>query len=146
MTLNRPDHEGRQPPAHNGTYGLEETGHLLGVGGARSVTAGQIAWPSVVLMELEFTGQLWEYQGEAPWVFVTLPPDLADEIDEHVTERRGFGSVKVEVTIGESTWRTSIFPDKASGSFVLPIKREIRQAERLDPGDSTTVRIVIAPS
>ena len=97
-------------------------------------------------MELEFTGRLWEYEGEAPWVFVTLPTTLADQIDDYVTERRGFGSVKVESTIGNSTWRTSIFPDKASGSFVLPIKKEIRQAERVHPGDTAQFRIRIGPS
>lgn len=89
-------------------------------------------------MEFRFTAELWEYEGEAPWVFVTLPADLADEIDEAVPQKRGFGSVKVEVQAGHSKWSTSLFPDKSHGSFVLPVKRAIREAERISPGDQVT--------
>ncbi len=89
----------------------------------------------------EFEGALWEYQGEAPWVFVTLPQHLADEIDDAVEEPGGFGSVKVEVAAGNSVWSTSLFPDKASGSFVLPVKKEIRRTEGLSPGDDARFRL-----
>ena len=89
----------------------------------------------------EFEGTLWEYQGESPWVFVTLPQELADEIDDAVENPGGFGSVKVEVTSGQSVWSTSLFPDKSSGSFVLPVKKEIRTAERLSPGDDAVFRL-----
>ena len=89
----------------------------------------------------EFEGALWEYQGEAPWVFVTLPQHLADEIDNAVEEPGGFGSVKVEVTAGNSVWSTSLFPDRSSGSFVLPVKKEIRRVEALSPGDEAMFRL-----
>jgi hypothetical protein len=59
----------------------------------------------------EFASELWIYPGEGAWYFVTLPNDVADEIDDLVGERAGFGSVPVEVTIGASTWKTSLFPD-----------------------------------
>ena len=55
--------------------------------------------------------------------------------------RRGFGSSRVRVTVGASTWTTSIFPDSARGTYVLPIKRAIRNAERLDVGDIATVTV-----
>ncbi len=92
-------------------------------------------------MQFEFTAPLWEYEGDAPWVFVTLPTKVADDIDERVPERKGFGSVRVSVAIGDSNWRTSIFPDKASGSFVLPVKKAIRELEGLVPGDQATIRL-----
>lgn len=82
-----------------------------------------------------FEARLWEYQGDAPWVFVTLPMDQAEEITARVPERRGFGSVKVRVFLGGSVWMTSLFPDRESGSYVLPVKREIRRAERAQSGD-----------
>ena len=95
------------------------------------------------MIELQFTAQLWEYKGEAPWVFVTLPVEDADVIAERVPNRRGFGSVKVMVVIGESEWSTSVFPDKESGSFVMPVKRAIRDAEGLSIGDPVEITIVI---
>lgn len=91
-----------------------------------------------------FTTELWEYPGDAAWHFVTLPEDAADEITV-VTEglRRGFGSVRVEATIGPSTWKTSIFPDKRSGSFMLPVKKLVRSAAEIEAGDDVEVRLTL---
>ena len=89
----------------------------------------------------EFTGEVWRYPGEAGWHFITVPPDVADDIDAEVGERAGFGSIPVEVTVGASTWLTSLFPDKASASFVLPVKKPIRDKEHLAAGILTTVRL-----
>ena len=90
---------------------------------------------------IRFSGALWEYQGEAPWVFVTLPVEDSDEILDKVPEPGGFGSVRVDVTIGESTWQTSVFPDKESGCYVLPIKAAVRRAEGLAAGDAAEVAL-----
>ena len=93
-------------------------------------------------MTYRFRSELWRYSGESPWHFVTLPFDHADEIEEIATEsKRGFGSVRVEVTIGGSTWRTSLFPDSKVKSYVLPIKKPVRIAERLEPGRPVDVVI-----
>jgi hypothetical protein len=90
----------------------------------------------------EFTADLWRYTGEAAWYFVTLPHDIADDIDEITRDaRRGFGSVRVEVTVGATTWNTSIFPDTKSESFVLPVKKAVRVAE--DLGDGLPVAVVL---
>lgn len=91
-----------------------------------------------------FTAELWLYQGEAPWHFVTLPVELGDEIRTvYESEKRGFGSIPVEVTIGASIWSTSIFPDTASGSYVLPVKKAIRTSERLVVGDEVSVQFEV---
>jgi hypothetical protein len=49
-----------------------------------------------------------------------------------------WGSIKVEATVGHTTWHTSIFPDD-EGSYVLPVKKEIRTAEEVDEGDLVEV-------
>jgi len=92
---------------------------------------------------IEFEATLWEYQGEAPWVFVTLPNEDADEIEDRVAKKGGFGSVRVTAEIGGSKWQTSLFPDKASASYVLPVKRAIRDHEDLAPGDTARVTLTI---
>jgi hypothetical protein len=89
----------------------------------------------------EFTSDLWRYPGEAGWHFVSLPEAIADDIDEVVGERRGFGSIPVEVTIGTSTWRTSLFPDANTGTFVLPVKKAVRVEERLEADAPVVVRL-----
>jgi len=90
---------------------------------------------------LEFVAQLWLYAGEAGWHFVTLPHEVSDEIDELVPKRAGFGSVPVEVAIGSSVWKTSLFPDKKAASFVLPIKKPVRVKENIGDGDEVSVRL-----
>lgn len=91
-----------------------------------------------------FAAPLWRHTGEAAWYFVTLPEDIADEIDEvAAAARRGFGSVRVEATVGGSTWRTSIFPDTKAASYLLPVKRAIRVAEGVDDGDRLRIELAI---
>jgi hypothetical protein len=89
----------------------------------------------------EFASELWLYPGEGAWYFLTLPNDVADEIDDLVGERAGFGSIPVEVTIGASTWKTSLFPDKKSASFVLPVKKAIRVKEGLEEHAAVEVHL-----
>jgi hypothetical protein len=89
-----------------------------------------------------FTAELWLYQGDAPWHFLTLPEELADETRAVLaSDRLGFGSIPVEVTIGATTWRTSLFPDSASESYVLPVKKAVRTVERLVEGDEVEVSL-----
>ena len=84
---------------------------------------------------------LWEARTDS-WVFANLPEDVADEIEDAAPEpRRGFGAVKVEVTVGASTWRTSVFPSKRDATFVLPVKKAILKAEWLTVGDTIEMRL-----
>jgi hypothetical protein len=95
-------------------------------------------------VDLRFTATLWEYDGPAAWHFVTVPVDVADEIRLVAGEPRGFGSVRVEATVGETAFATSVFPDAASGGFVLPVKKAVRLAEDLSDGDTCAVSLRVA--
>ena len=95
-------------------------------------------------MEVVFDAELWIWDArrDGSWTFVSLPVDASDEIRELTAgPRRGFGSVRVRVTVGGSTWRTSIFPDSGKGAYVLPVKRAVRVAEGLEAGDVTRVSV-----
>jgi hypothetical protein len=89
----------------------------------------------------EFTAPLWPWQSRRDlWTFVTLPDDAADEIAALTdASARGFGAVRVQARIGTVQWRTSIFPQRTGGSYVLPVKRAVRTANRLEVGDAVTV-------
>lgn len=95
-------------------------------------------------MVVVFDAQLWSWDARRvdTWVFVSLPDDESDEIRDLTGGlRRGFGSVRVRVTIGTTTWKTSIFPSTSSGAFVLPLKAAVRKAEQLKLGDTTKVTV-----
>ncbi|TXI99795.1 MAG: DUF1905 domain-containing protein, partial [Neisseriales bacterium] len=46
-------------------------------------------------------------------------------------------------TIGVSQWETSVFPDKKSGSYLLPLKKSVREANLLEDGSSITIKLVM---
>lgn len=57
--------------------------------------------------------KVWLYPGKAAWHFVTIPKDISSDIDYYFAQnKRGWGSLPVSVTIGKTTWKTSIFPDE----------------------------------
>jgi len=95
-----------------------------------------------VIVEFDAELWIWDARKADSWVFVSLPAEASEEIRE-LTDgtRRGFGSVRVRVTVGDSRWLTSIFPDAASSCYVLPIKRQVRKAQKLDAGDVATVTV-----
>ena len=74
--------------------------------------------------------------------FMSVPADVAGEIKAHaMLVRRGFGSVKVEVTIQDVTWRTSVFPSKDTGGYFLPVKMEVLRKTGIGPGDEVTAQL-----
>jgi hypothetical protein len=97
-------------------------------------------------MPKRFEAELWEWDAKGGWFFLTLPEDRVDDIHARTDDmlRRGFGSVRVEATIGATTWRTSIFPGQ-TGSYVLPVKKPVRTAEGIEAGDAVAVCLVIEP-
>jgi hypothetical protein len=97
---------------------------------------------AAILTQHRFEATLWRHQGDAPWHFVTLPLDLADHIAA-LAEPKAFGSVGVRARVGTTVWETSLFPDKGSGSYVLPLKRSVRAAESISEGDTVCVEFTV---
>ena len=74
--------------------------------------------------------------------FLSVPAELSDEIRAHaMTVRRGFGSVRVEVTLEGVTWRTSVFPSKSTGGYFLPVKIGVMRKADIAAGDEVTVEL-----
>ena len=97
--------------------------------------------PPMIDLRFDFEAEIWLWSAKEAWHFVTLPQDQAEEIKFFAKNRNGFGSIKVNVSLGYSQWKTSIFPDSKAGSFVLPIKKDIRKAEGIGVGDTITLSI-----
>lgn len=96
-----------------------------------------------------FTAPLWRWTARKEsadsggWCFVTLPPEVVDDVRQRAAEPRGFGSVRVRVEAAGMTWDTSVFPDSASDGFVLPVKKAVRVAAGVDEGDELTVSLSV---
>lgn len=93
---------------------------------------------------IEFDGDVfrWEAREDSAWFLTSVPPELSEEIREIPRPYRGFGSVRVRANIGGSEWTTSIFPS-SDGSYVLPLKNAVRDAEGLVDGGPVTVRLEV---
>lgn len=97
-----------------------------------------------VALRFSFAAEVWEHEGDAAWHFLSLPPDIADDIEAAVGDRAGgFGSVRVEVVIGGTRWRTSLFPDTKRATYLLPVKKAVRSAEGLAAGSVAAVDLVV---
>ncbi len=79
------------------------------------------------------------------WRFARLPEDISAKIKEMQKGklRRGWGAVYARAKIGHSEWVTSIFPDRYSATYLLPLKKQIRYEENLYDGIDISVSIEI---
>ena len=111
-------------------------------------------------LSFSFAGECWLWQAEkAAWHFVTMPKKMSEEIEIEVpssddskisffnenisVKKRGWGSVRVKATIGETTWETSLFPQAKEGTFILPIKADVRKKEKIVVGSEVHVSLVV---
>ncbi len=90
----------------------------------------------------KFKAKVWEWQGKGSWHFATVPVDVSAEINDLFAHaKRGWGSLPIKVTLGSSEWKTSIFPDTKTNTFVLPLKAAIRTKESVIAGDEVKITI-----
>ncbi|GIL36911.1 hypothetical protein PDTK01_29860 [Phycicoccus sp. DTK01] len=91
-----------------------------------------------------FEATLWRWR-DGSWHFVTVPAQVSDEVDEAVGDATGgFGSVRVRVRVGGTTWLTSLFPSAEQAAYVLPVKKAVRAAEGLAEGGAVRVVLTLA--
>lgn len=87
--------------------------------------------------------KIFKWTGNAAWFFIRIDKETSEEIkDNFGMFAAGWGSIPVNVTICNSNWKTSIFPDK--GTYLLPVKAKIRKAENISGKDELNINLEIA--
>jgi hypothetical protein len=99
------------------------------------------------------TAPLWIWTSDkapASWHFLTIDGEAGEAIHALALmrrlengRRRGWGSMKVSATIGDTQWETSIFPANEAKGWLLPVKAAVRKTERLVAGDQVQVTITV---
>jgi hypothetical protein len=93
-------------------------------------------------MDLEVTGEVWEWRGPAPYYFVTVPDEQSAQIKEVAAGvTYGWGMVPVRARVGETEVATSLWPK--DGRYVVPLKDALREAEGIEEGDVIAVRLTV---
>lgn len=91
-----------------------------------------------------FKSELWKFNGKSAWHFINLPKNLSNKIrQKHEILEEGWGRLKVNTTIEDTSWKTSIWYDTKAGCYLLPIKGVIRKKKKLTVGSIVLVRISI---
>lgn len=93
-------------------------------------------------MEFEFTGSVVYWRGPSPYHFVAVPEEESSDIkavSRFVTY--GWGVIPVRVRIGNTEWKTSLFPK--DGRYLVPIRDMVRKAEKIEVGDEVTIQLEV---
>ncbi len=93
--------------------------------------------PMMGRMEWTFTGEVIEWRGPAPYLFVAMTPEAA----------RGliyWGQVPVHVTIGDTEFTTALFP--RDGRYLVPVKVAVQRAEAIGEGAIVEVVLRLKPA
>jgi len=92
----------------------------------------------------QIRGKVWIYPGKTAWHFVNVSKKQSQEIKKLFGEMAGgWGSLPVKVGVDKISWNTSIFPDKKSGKYLLPLKAEIRKKKGIVAGQKISYSIEI---
>jgi Domain of unknown function (DUF1905) len=91
-------------------------------------------------LSLDFSGPIWHWAGPSPYYFVRVPEPECRAIKAAAKlVSYGWGMIPVRVRIGETEWKTSLFPK--DGQYLVPVKDKVRKAEGLAEGDVVTVQM-----
>lgn len=91
-------------------------------------------------MELAFTGEVVEWRGPAPHLFVALPEPAAAAIaDVAPMATYGWGCIPVSASVGGLDFETSLFP--RHGGYLLPLKVAVRRPLGIEVGDEVAVEL-----
>src|SRR3954452_25327590 len=61
-------------------------------------------------MELQFTGEVWEWRGPSPYHFVSVPEDESQALHDVAHVSYGWGMIPVTARVGHTEWPTSLWP------------------------------------
>jgi hypothetical protein len=92
----------------------------------------------------QFSAKPWQHAPPAGWYFVSLPVRLANQVRKaHQQDEEGWGRLRALAKIGGSEWKTAIWYDSKAGTYLLPLKAEIRKKENVLTGKNVEVVLSI---
>ncbi|NNG37425.1 DUF1905 domain-containing protein [Nakamurella aerolata] len=93
-------------------------------------------------MQRSFSGEIWYWRGPSPFHFVTVPDDVAAQLESlSPLVSYGWGMIPAEVRIGGTDYSTALWPK--NGGYIVPIKDAVRRAESIDQGDTVSMRLTV---
>jgi hypothetical protein len=95
-----------------------------------------------IIARIAFSGEIVAWRGPAPFLFLPVPAEHADELRHAAREASyGWGCVPASAMIGVTRFTTSLFP--RADTYFLPVKVTVQRAEEVGLGDRVTAEIAI---
>ena len=95
--------------------------------------------------ELSFDTEIIHWRGPAPFFYAPVPPEHVAAIARAAKSvSYGWGMIPVDVTIGDLTFYTALFPK--DGGYLLPLKAAIRTKLGITVGDMISVALKLGPA
>ena len=89
-------------------------------------------------MDFSFSAELWEWRGPAPFYFLSVPTEQAEDIREAAKlVSYGWGMIPIKAEICGIAFTTSMFAK--NGTYVVPVKNVVRVPLKLEAGDTVEV-------
>jgi hypothetical protein len=90
-------------------------------------------------LEWGFAGEVIEWRGPAPYLFVAMTPEDSEDLKEAARGLIYWGQVPVHATIGGTGFTTALFPRQ--GRYLVPVKVAVQRAEAI--GEGAIVEVVV---
>ncbi|MGC3955004.1 MAG: DUF1905 domain-containing protein [Propionicimonas sp.] len=91
-------------------------------------------------MELEFTGEVIEWRGPAPFYYVVIPQPQSEQIGAVANAfAYGWGVIPVRAVVAGTSFTTSLFP--RDGRYLLPLKAAVRRPAGIEVGELVAVEL-----
>ncbi len=95
--------------------------------------------------------QLTRWDGDrGTYHLVIFEGEAAESLSAHALmhklefgRARGFGSIKLTACIGETEWRTSVFPQNKSAQWILLVSKKVMRAEDIAADDWVEVSLAL---
>jgi hypothetical protein len=94
----------------------------------------------------DFTCTVWTYfNGKATYYLASIPAKTGKAIAGMMEGRKrgGWGSIPVYITIGDTRWKSSVFPESGTKSFLFLLNAKVRKAEAITDGKKIKVTITL---
>jgi len=94
------------------------------------------------IVEFRFDADVIYWRGPSPYFFAPIPAEHGAEIKQLAKfATYGWGVIPVEARIAGVVFRSSLFPK--DGSYLLPLKDDVRRKCNLTAGDAISAVIAI---
>ena len=97
---------------------------------------------TMAVMEWTVSAEVIEWRGPAPYFYLPMSEDDSADLKIEAAGLEYWGQVAVEVVVGDTTFRTAVFPK--DGRYLVPLRAAIRKAEHIELGTRVlaTVRLI----